>query len=394
MDSDVLNLVVLPLLGGYIFYSKFHGTSFAAKCAEGQRLIYSSSVIGVLLLIAARLITKALDAAATYPQVGKIAYSIGLVCVLAGSFTASLLLLCFCRRKDLRKVRGAMPRTATGAAFTLSAAAAALMFPAYELTAGAVLRLIGMTMVLLAAVILLTPWVIRTSRLHYPTIVARLSLLWLSLWSGYMLILVHGPAVAEFWPQVSTIQYSGTALVALGLGAIAWIPFNVVLTEKWAWHRAHRSRKTTGLEHLLFNAFSNAGFVQITLKDGKVYVGFLLDMPAPKARANGDFIEFVPLRSGYREQPGKRIITTTNYAKVIKRMTDEAKKSPDFRAALDSPLASMTKVVPISEVLTASRFSEKYSDADFALPAPRERRESKQPAVRPPESNKPTTENA
>lgn len=385
MDSEILNLVVLPLLGGYIFYSKFHGTSFAANRAAGQRLVYSSSAVGVLLLIAARLIDKALETTQSYPQVYEAAYSIGLVCVLGGCYTTALLLLCFCRETNVKDIRSGKPRAATSAAFSLAAAAAILQYFNYGLTFRPVLLLLGSILLLLIGLVLASRWVIATSRLHYSIVVARLALLWLALWSGFVLILVHGPAVAAFWPQISTITYSGTALLAAGLGAIAWAPLNVVLTEKWAWHRAHRGGKTSGLEHLLFNAFSRAGFVQITLKDGKVYVGFLLDMPAPKARLDGHFIEFVPLKSGYREQPSKRVITTTNYAKVLAQMTEEAKKGPNPKAALGSPIASLTKVVPISEVLTAGMYSEKYTNADFALPSPAQ---TKPPPTPPPAAKK------
>lgn len=367
MDADILNVVVLPLLGGYIFYSKFHLTSFAAARAEGQRLIYSSSVIGVILLVAARLIDLFLDATQAKEPLRLASYSVGHSCVVAGCWVAAIVLLTFCRPADLREVPKAKPRLAIASGLLLAGSASVLL----KLEEGLTITYLAWHAVyicaLMTGLVFAAKWVIETSRLHYSTVLARLSLLWVAAWSGYMLVLIYGPQLAQLWPKVTTIEYAGTALLACGIGAIAWAPFNVVLTEKWAWRRAHQGGQTSGLEHLLFEAFSRAALVQITLKDGKVYVGFLVDMPAPKARADGSFIEFVPVKSGYRRQTTKAVVTTTNYAHVLAKMTEESKQTENGRAALNSTLVWMTKVVPVSEVLVAGMYSEQYTNADFAL---------------------------
>jgi hypothetical protein len=367
MDADILNVVVLPLLGGYIFYSKFHLTSFAAARAEGQRLIYSSSAIGVILLVTARLIDLFLDATQASEPLRLASHSVGHSCVVAGCWVAAIVLLTFCRPADLREVRKAKPRLAIASGFLLAGAAFVLVMLEDALTKTYLPWLAVYICALMMGLVFAAKWVIETSRLHYSIVLARLSLLWVAVWSAYTAALIYGPQLAQLWPKVTTIEYAGTALLACGIGAIAWAPFNVVLTEKWAWRRAHQGGQTSGLEHLLFEAFSRAALVQITLKDGKVYVGFLVDMPAPKARTDGNFIEFVPVKSGYRRQTTKAVVTTTNYAHVLAKMTEEAKRTENGRTALDSTLVWMTKVVPVSEVLVAGMYSEQYTNADFAL---------------------------
>lgn len=55
--EHLLNLVFLPLLGGYWFYQHFNGTRFQAHRISGQRLIFHAAVYGLLCLIGARTVT-------------------------------------------------------------------------------------------------------------------------------------------------------------------------------------------------------------------------------------------------------------------------------------------------------------------------------------------------
>jgi hypothetical protein len=47
------NLLLLPLLGGYIFVAHWNGTRFTTPRYSGERLIFRSAIVGVLLLIVA-----------------------------------------------------------------------------------------------------------------------------------------------------------------------------------------------------------------------------------------------------------------------------------------------------------------------------------------------------
>ena len=56
-----LNVLVLPLLGGYIFVSKCNRFRFDSRRFSGQRLLFHSAVAGVGLLVAALLLTRLLN---------------------------------------------------------------------------------------------------------------------------------------------------------------------------------------------------------------------------------------------------------------------------------------------------------------------------------------------
>lgn len=59
------NLLLLPLLGGYIFITYWNRTRFDARRYSGERLIFHAAIAGVALLIAAHILTSA--AAALWP---------------------------------------------------------------------------------------------------------------------------------------------------------------------------------------------------------------------------------------------------------------------------------------------------------------------------------------
>ena len=50
------NLLLLPLLGGYLFIIKSNYTRYAAARESGQRLLIHSAIAGVLLLAFSRLV--------------------------------------------------------------------------------------------------------------------------------------------------------------------------------------------------------------------------------------------------------------------------------------------------------------------------------------------------
>jgi hypothetical protein len=53
------NLLLLPLLGGYIFISRWHVTRFDSTRYTGERLLFHSATAGVVFLLAAFVVTRA-----------------------------------------------------------------------------------------------------------------------------------------------------------------------------------------------------------------------------------------------------------------------------------------------------------------------------------------------
>jgi len=61
-----LNLLFLPLLGGYIFYSKWHATKFYAARCTGERILFHAAAFGLLFLVLARVFVMATPEAASH----------------------------------------------------------------------------------------------------------------------------------------------------------------------------------------------------------------------------------------------------------------------------------------------------------------------------------------
>jgi hypothetical protein len=64
------NLLLLPLLGGFLFFYSAHLLRFQAQRLEGYKLLFQSAIAGVLLSFAARLIVFGLSVTAYGPWLG------------------------------------------------------------------------------------------------------------------------------------------------------------------------------------------------------------------------------------------------------------------------------------------------------------------------------------
>jgi hypothetical protein len=368
MESEFLNLLILPLLGGYVFFSRLHWTSFAAKKIEGQRLVYCSSVLGVLLILAARAVELGIESLANRPDLNFSLASASIALTLIAQAVAGLILGVVAISGDLDESRHPdyLPRAATMCAALLLLSlipiyARFFQFSSLHLAAAA----IGIV-TLLCLVVCIADWVIKTSRQSPATAAIRVALLLLALSTGTTFVLVYGVGISHWWgSEFSSIKYSGLALLAAAIGAIGWMPINVIVTDRWGWRWAHVRGQTSGLELLLYRAWTKHSAVQLTLKNGKFYIGYLAEMPAPKPTLDGSCIEFTPIKSGYRGSD-QTVRITTDYAAVIAKLSAEAKEHQrDVKVALNPALDRLSKVVPISEVLVAALFNDDYTATDL-----------------------------
>jgi hypothetical protein len=382
MESELLNLLVLPLLGGYVFFSRLHWTSFAAKKMEGQRLIYCSSVIAVLLILAARALELGIEALDRRPDLNSSMVSASVAVTLVTQAVAALILITAVSGGDLDDPRNPdhLPRAAAWCAALLLI----LLVPIYArffdyLPWHLLVAAVG-TVATLCLVVFVAEWVIETSSQAPATAAVRVALLLFALSAGITFVLIYGVAISHWWgSEFSSIRYSGLALLAAAIGAIAWMPINVILTDRWGWRWAHVRGQTSGLEILLYSAWIKKSAMQLTLQDGKVYIGYVLEMPAPKPNLDGSCIEFTPMSSGYRKAD-KTVRITTDYAGVIDKLRAEAgEKNRDVKATLKSALDRLTKVVPISEVSVAALYSDQYIATDLTART----RRTKQPTAQP-----------
>lgn len=152
------------------------------------------------------------------------------------------------------------------------------------------------------------------------------------------------PGLAEIWHVFAPWDFSATAATAFVLGVIAPYGFN-------AWKPIGEASRESiqnhgdGLDRLFYEATEAESQVVLTLSGGKVYAGWLDWMPLNPG-ADDAFIRILPTISGQREVDG-RIRWTTFYQKVYLQLPDNA---------TEAQIEAFTKVVPISEIVTAGLF--------------------------------------
>jgi hypothetical protein len=180
---------------------------------------------------------------------------------------------------------------------------------------------------------------------------------------SYVMVLqitLHWPDVAAKWHRWVPFEHSGTSLGALLLGAVLWWPLN------WFFPRQGQLRRTVRewhdyLEELLLQAQEETRQVSLTLKNGKVYVGFVVQSFDPAY--DRKYIIVLPTMSGYRDGSTHKINFNTDYTRVYQALL------ADEPARLVQGVDDFQTVVAASEVISANLF-DWTAYARFNTPAP------------------------
>ncbi len=91
--------------------------------------------------------------------------------------------------------------------------------------------------------------------------------------------------------------------------------------------------------------------IQITLRNGKVYIGWLKTLPAP---GEVTYVSILPVLSGYRELESKKLHLTTEYLDVY---------ASYVREGVVTNVAELTNlVIKVDQILTASEFDIEMYD--------------------------------
>lgn len=113
----------------------------------------------------------------------------------------------------------------------------------------------------------------------------------------------------------------------------------------------------SALEQLLLQSLEEGVFLQITLKNEKVYVGFCETIIPPSK--NTTYIKITPLISGYRDKDTKEVIYTTDYYSVVEKMIEEDSTSENLILNTDT-------VIKSDEIMIATIFdfevNEKFKE--------------------------------
>jgi len=139
-------------------------------------------------------------------------------------------------------------------------------------------------------------------------------------------------------------EFFGTSLVSFLIALpITWIG-NSIINEEAAIASAI-DRIGSELEKLFKYSCFEQELVQITLKNDKVYVGWVEVLPKPQV---SPYVTILPVLSGYRDEKKNLHITTsylTVYADYIKQGQIKAVEDLDIHL-----------VVQVDEIITATRF--------------------------------------
>lgn len=117
--------------------------------------------------------------------------------------------------------------------------------------------------------------------------------------------------IPVWWRIHVPFEYSGIAFSAFCISALLWFPLNLIWDRGGEVNRVIQE-DADPLEILLKRAQDRNMTVSLTMKNGKVYVGFVTHTfnPASPTRS----ISIYPTKSGYRDETTKEVVFTINYA--------------------------------------------------------------------------------
>lgn len=203
-----------------------------------------------------------------------------------------------------------------------------------------------------------------------------------------------------WWIRTVPFEYIGTAMSALLLAGLAWIPWNrlkkcrrEVATDRMI------DQDGVALDVLLKDAQKDTRAISVTMSNGKFYIGFVIHIFNPAVPTK--FIKILPIKSGYRDETTKEFHPVNFYSKALDDIdTDFDRKFAEWDAAQSQLAASTTEpkendalqvyiqtlqdelddlslaaedfgiVLPVSEIQSLNIFSEYIYQKYFARPDP------------------------
>lgn len=140
------------------------------------------------------------------------------------------------------------------------------------------------------------------------------------------------------------LPYFGTTVLSFFLGIIAAEAGNLFINEKAAISEAIK-RNGNELELLFESSFNKEHLIQLTLKSGKFYIGWVKTLPIPQ---HSNYVQLLPAFSGYRNGDTKEMIFTTQYLDVYATYVQGGE-------VIDLKMLT-SLVIKIDEILTANIF--------------------------------------
>lgn len=174
-------------------------------------------------------------------------------------------------------------------------------------------------------------------------LLVRVALLIVIVLQSSLLLALDADQLDLLWGRFSPFPDSGTPFLACMLGVLAPFALNLLVPFQIANARLHHNLRTNSLERLFYRAAVDSSLVQVTLSDGKVYVGWIDRLP-PDPASTDAYLQLLPITSGYRHKETKKVVFTTHYDEIYE---NEAVDLYDF-----------LKILPIANIESAGTFQQ------------------------------------
>lgn len=168
------------------------------------------------------------------------------------------------------------------------------------------------------------------------------------------------PCAPTWWSRNIGFPYSGVATFAFCLGALGWLPVNLVADwyySDWADDEQRGSKRREfvrvvnsyggPLEQLLLRSMQEEKSIMLTLKGGKVYIG---DLGGGFVPGEHTAIHLLPSKSGYRDKY-QRLMITTDYDDATIKIKDQEEETDATNI-----IGSFVIAIPVDEVIAASLY--------------------------------------
>ena len=392
-----LDLIFLPLLGGYLFFTHFHGTRYRASGFPAQRLIFPSATLGLMFLIAAKLIELMVDSSSERQAVWQhhtvrlMIPGLAVSAVLAalgfsasramasrfsvarlaasGSEAAKHWLRFWIPSRRVREWLDRAFREDGGDYFQPTHSVKARGFVIAFLTTVSLglpvflpdqpVRFSTFVMYVLScciAIFGLATFIKRRTRWPFWGLAYRVSLTLFFLAFGVAFASNGlGTAIRSGWAGFSPVSDSGLPCLAFLISLLSLMAANFVLEPKAASAFRAISGRVNYLGSFLFWSFVDRAAIEITLKSGKVYVGQVKSLMPSSEGADG-FLILLPWHSGYRDEK-QRMHLVTSYAEHFAAIRSMA--GPRGLGNED-PLQLFYKILPTEDIAHCGRFDAAF----------------------------------
>jgi hypothetical protein len=358
-----LNVLLLPVLGGFLFLSIFHRSAYFLARQNVATLTFWLAVTGLALLAIARAAVMMCQYATSGPE----AVAIPLICILVVPLLSLMVIsLISFGLTGLRTIsppvtwirqwswRGPVGLVLLATSISVLRSLAIDVPPLFPRFFGVSIHYVWA--INLCLLLTFCVWWAKRVRMLPVAIMLRASLVGLLYVTILVAVAFHPYRTRDLWlgfsaPTAKEIasEELGTTLLATVLGPLFAWTLNLLYPRAAVQSHLFAKRAASSLDRLFYRATQRGKMVMLTLDDGKVYCGYIDWIPGNPNAADA-FLEVQPVFSGYRESEGKRVQLPVSYASFYKKLPS-------------SEWVQFRKIVPIAKIAAAGEFDPGHFDA-------------------------------